>query len=174
MKTGNVLLAAAAGTAAMTGFSYFLSAKKDKEFKEPKLLGKMVNRAFPSIGKTSAELTGWMLHASMGLMFTIVYQQLIKELHFRRNLPNDIFIGVVNGVAGIIIWKLTFSLHPDPPKIHFSRFYGHLILAHIIFSTTALSAMDEKSIYSKQRNLSDFNLDSITTKTGCRSVVQTW
>ena len=51
MKTGNVLLAAAAGTAAMTLFSYLVSRKKNKDFREPRLLGKMVYRAVPGIKK---------------------------------------------------------------------------------------------------------------------------
>lgn len=155
MKNGNVLFAAAAGTVAMTAFSYFLSKKKDKEFREPKLLGKMVYTAFPSVEKTPAEITGWVMHASMGLIFTLAYQQLLQKLRFRRDLSVEVFIGVVNGVVGITIWKLTFSLHPAPPKIHFSRFYQHLMLAHIIFSVTALSAMDEKSTNSKQKSVPD-------------------
>jgi hypothetical protein len=142
MKTGSVFLGAAAGTAAMTLFSYFLSGKKDKEFKEPKLLGKMVNRAFPSIDETPSQIAGWMMHGSMGLIFAFAYKELLEKIRFSRDLPDDIFVGVVNGVAGVIIWKLVFSLHPDPPKIDFSRFYQHLILAHIIFSTSALSTMD--------------------------------
>ncbi len=143
MNKGKVFAGAIAGTAAMTLFSYFLSGKKDKEFKEPKLLGKMVNRAFPSIDETPSQIAGWMMHGSMGLIFAFAYKELFEKIRFRRDLPDDIFIGVVNGLAGVIIWKLFFSIHPDPPKIHFSRFYQHLILAHIIFSTTTLSAMDQ-------------------------------
>ncbi len=139
----SILLGAVAGTAAMTLFSYFLSGKKDKEFKEPKLLGKIVNRAFPSIDETPSQIAGWMMHGSMGVVFALVYKELLEKIRFRRDLPDDIFIGVVNGVAGIIIWKLIFSVHPDPPKINSSKFYQHLILAHIIFSTTTLSAMEE-------------------------------
>ena len=142
MKTGNVLLGAVAGTAAMTLFSYFLSGKKDKDFKEPKLLGKMVKRALPSIGETPSEIAGWMMHGSMGLIFAFTYKKLLEDLQIRRDLPDDIFVGAVNGVLGVLIWKLVFSLHPDPPKIDFKRFYQHLILAHIIYSTTTLSAMD--------------------------------
>jgi len=142
MKTGNVLLGAVAGTAAMTLFSYFLSGKKDKDFKEPKLLGKMVKRAVPSIGERPSEIAGWMMHGSMGLIFAFTYKKLLEDLQIRRDLPDHIFIGAVNGVLGVLIWKLVFSLHPDPPKIDFKRFYQHLILAHIIYSTTTLSAMD--------------------------------
>ncbi len=142
MKKVNVLLGAVAGTAAMTLFSYFLSDKKDKEFKEPELLGKMVNRAFPSVDKMPAQIAGWMMHGSMGFLFAYVYKELLVNLQFNRDLPDDIFIGVINGLVGVLIWKLVFSIHPDPPKIQFSKFYQHLILAHIIYSTTTLSAMD--------------------------------
>ena len=141
-----VIAGALAGTAAMTIFSYFLSGKKDKNFKEPKLLGEMVNRAFPQIEKTPAKVAGWMMHASMGFIFTNAYVSLLRKIKFRTDLPDDVFVGVVNGVLGIVIWKLTFSVHPDPPKIHFNRFYQHLILAHIIFSTAALSALDENNL----------------------------
>lgn len=47
MKKSNVVAGAIAGTAAMTLFSYFLSGKKDKDFREPALLGKMINRVLP-------------------------------------------------------------------------------------------------------------------------------
>lgn len=143
MKTVNVLLSAAIGTAAMTLFSYFLSGKKDKEFKEPELLSKMVNRAFPSVSKTPAAVSGWLMHANMGFVFAFIYKEVMKKIQYRRDLSNDVFIGVANGIAGVILWKLVFSLHPNPPRIHFSRFYQHLILAHLIFSATTLSVMDE-------------------------------
>ena len=69
---------------------------------------------------------------------------MLKKLQSPPDLPNDIFIGTVNGVAGVIAWKLAFSLHPDPPKIHYRQFYQHLILAHIIFTVTALSVMSSE------------------------------
>lgn len=151
MKTEKVVLGALAGTAAMTLFSYLLAGKKSKNFKEPKLLGEMVNKVFPKAEKTGAQVSGWLMHAATGLIFAAVYRKLLQKADFRRNVPNVVFIGVVTGVAGIIIWKLTFSLHPDPPKIHFSKFYQHLILAHIVFSTTTLSFMDENNLPAEKR-----------------------
>jgi hypothetical protein len=144
MKKSNVVAGAIAGTAAMTLFSYFLSGKKDKDFREPALLGKMVKRVLPPSEKTVSEIAGWMMHGSMGLFFAWTYQRLPEIRKMYPDLPDDIFVGVVNGVIGVVLWKLVFSLHPDPPKIDFKRFYQHLILAHIIFSTTTLSVMDDE------------------------------
>jgi hypothetical protein len=144
MKRSNVIAGAIAGTAAMTIFSYFLSGKKDKDFREPALLGKMAKRILPGSDKTVSEIAGWMMHGSMGLFFAWMYQRLPEIRKMYPDLPDDVFVGVVNGVLGVILWKFVFSLHPDPPKVDFKRFYQHLILAHIIFSTTALSVMDEE------------------------------
>jgi hypothetical protein len=144
MKAKDILAAAAAGTAAMTIFSYFLSGKKSKDFREPALLAKMITRGFPETEKEFSKTAGWILHAGMGILFAYLSKKMLKKLQSPPDLPNDIFIGTVNGVAGVIAWKLAFSLHPDPPKIHYHQFYQHLILAHIIFTVTVLSVMSSE------------------------------
>jgi hypothetical protein len=58
MRKRNVVAGAIAGTAAMTLFSYFLSSKKDKDFREPALLGKMVKRILPGSEETVSEIAG--------------------------------------------------------------------------------------------------------------------
>jgi len=146
MKNKNLVVAAVAGTAAMTLFSYFLSGKKDKDFREPALLGKLVKRILPSSEKKISEVSGWMMHASVGFLFAWLYRRLPEIRKMNPDLPDDVFVGVANGVLGAIMWKLVFSLHPNPPEIDFKRFYKHLILAHMIFSTTTLSVMDEEAI----------------------------
>lgn len=143
MKTGNVLLSALIGTSAMTLFSYFVSRKKNMDFREPRLLGKMVYRAVPQMKKPQAKVAGWVLHCTTGLVFTIIYAELLKNKILKSDLPDGIVLGLLNGVAAVGIWKATFSLHPDPPQIHFNDFYKHLILAHVVFATTDLSMLDE-------------------------------
>ncbi len=143
MKTANVLLAAGCGTAAMTLFSYLVSRKKNKDFREPRLLGKMVYRAVPEIKKPEAKVIGWILHCTTGLTFTIIYKFLLKDTKFKSNIPDAVVLGLVNGIVAVGIWKATFSLHPDPPKIHFHDFYKHLVIAHIVFGTTTLLILDD-------------------------------
>ncbi|HEU5365913.1 MAG TPA: hypothetical protein VFU62_10285 [Hanamia sp.] len=143
MKTGNVLLAAACGTTAMTAFSHLVSRKKNKNFREPRLLGKMVYRAIPKIKKRQAKVIGWILHGTTGLTFAIIYDFLLKDTKLKSEAPEGVVLGLINGAVAVGIWKATFSLHPDPPKIHFDDFYKHLILAHIVFSTTTLMVLDD-------------------------------
>ncbi len=143
MKTGNLILAAAAGTAAMTLFSYLVSRKKNKDFREPRLLGKMVYRAVPEIKKSRAKVIGWILHCTTGLTFAIIYQYLLKDTKLNSNVRDGVVLGLANGVVAVGIWKATFSLHPDPPKIHFKDFYKHLVLAHVVFATTTLCLLDD-------------------------------
>jgi hypothetical protein len=146
MKTGNTLLAAFLGTSAMTLFSYLVSRKKNKDFREPRLLGKMVYRAVPEIKKPESKVAGWILHCTTGLVFTIIYAELLKNKKLKSNVPDGIILGLINGVVAVGIWKATFSLHPDPPQIHFKDFYKHLILAHVVFSTTDLCTLNQKEI----------------------------
>ncbi|HXR84225.1 MAG TPA: hypothetical protein VN722_07950 [Hanamia sp.] len=143
MKTGNVLLAAAVGTFAMTVFSYLVSRKKNKDFREPRLLGKMVYRAIPEIKKEDSKVVGWILHCSTGLAFTITYKFLLENSKLKSNVPDGIILGLMNGVTAVGIWKAVFSLHPDPPKIKFKDFYGHLILAHVVFATSDLCVLQK-------------------------------
>lgn len=138
MKTGNVLLAALVGTTSMTLFSYLVSRKKNRDFKEPKLLGKMVYRAIPEIKKPQAKVVGWCLHCGTGLFFTIMYKVLLDHTKLKSNLPEAVLLGVANGILAVGIWGTVFILHPDPPEIDFKKFFGHLVLAHVFFATPDL------------------------------------
>jgi hypothetical protein len=145
MKNGNIFLAAAAGTAVMTLFSYTVSREKNKEFREPRLLGKMVYRVVPEIKKPESEISGWILHFGTGLLFSKGYQVLLDHTKLESNLPEGILLGVAAGAVAVVIWKLTFSLHPDPPEIDFKGFYKHLMLAHIVFTAGALLILHKKN-----------------------------
>jgi len=142
MDAKNILAGAIAGTAAMTAFSYFLSDRKSKDFREPALLAKMISRAFPETERSFSKTAGWMLHGSMGILFAYLSKKMIRKLQSPYDFSNQVFIGAANGVTGVIGWKLAFSLHPNPPKIQFNRFYQHLVLTHIVFTLTALAVME--------------------------------
>ena len=142
MEAKNILAGAIAGTAAMTAFSYFLSDKKSKDFREPALLAEMISRAFPETEKAFSKTAGWMMHACTGILFAYVSKRMIRKLQSTQDLSNEVFVGVANGITGVIAWKLAFSLHPNPPKIQFNKFYQHLVLTHVIYTLTALSVME--------------------------------
>ena len=143
MKVTKVLLAALAGTTAMTLFSYVTSRKKNKNFKEPQLLADMVLTAIPQIEKPASGAAGWVLHYGTGLFFAAIYELLSNDDKIKPTLPYGIFIGGLNGAVAVLIWKATFSLHPGPPRIHFEDFYKHVILAHVIYGTITLCTLEK-------------------------------
>src|SRR5665647_1829838 len=117
MKVGNVLLASLAGTTAMTLFSYVTSRKKNKNFREPDVLGKMVYRVVPEIEKPLSTIAGWVLHGGAGLFFAAVYESLLKDTKVKPTVPYGLLTGGVNGAVALLIWKAKFRLHPYTPQI---------------------------------------------------------
>jgi hypothetical protein len=133
-----ILSGAIAGTSAMTLYSYLLSESKNKQFREPELLAILLKRLFPQINKRTTRVEGWMLHYSVGLFFTAIYDRIWRKTK-GPSLSSAFLLGSISGVVGISVWKKTFDLHPQPPLIEFKKYYGQLLVAHLVFGVfTAL------------------------------------
>ena len=135
------LLASIIGTSAMTFYSYLVSWGTDKNFKEPKLLGQLAER-FISGKSNDNKITGWGMHYLMGLLFAETYAPFWSLKENERNEKTGLVLGGISGIAAILLWKFTFTLHPDPPPIHFIRFAGQLFIAHLLFGLATALAFD--------------------------------
>ena len=111
-----VLLAGLVGTSLMTAFSYALSQKKKRNFKEPELLGLLLQKWRPSLKKEAANIAGWELHYAMGEGWAIFYLLLLKILNKKPAFYTAFLFGCFGGVVAVLIWKASFKLNPDPPK----------------------------------------------------------
>ncbi|MEX0967516.1 MAG: hypothetical protein WD077_09775 [Bacteroidia bacterium] len=135
---GKILIASLTGTAFMTLFSYSISRKDKKQYREPELLnhltGKISRGLF--IPKEKHPL-GYILHLLVGMGFTTAYWAVWRSTKIDPHWDNAMIFGAFSGVAGIIIWEINFKLHPDPPEIDKRNYYIQLMIAHIIFGTTA-------------------------------------
>lgn len=118
----------------MTAFSYAVSHSKDEDFKEPELLNLFIERLHDDIERKNNKAVGWILHYSMGGLWTCVYALLRNKLVTKPSLLRDLAFGVVSGVLGTLIWKWLFRRHPHPPHVRHKQFYVHLFIAHIIFA----------------------------------------
>jgi len=121
-------------TLAMTAFSYALSYFTSNKFEEPQLLNILLDRI------TSAEkrfynehIVGWSIHCLIGILFVIVYFLLKYFQILPQGILYDSLFGFCAGIIGVLFWSITFSLHPNPPKINRALYYLQLIPAHIIF-----------------------------------------
>ncbi|HSN48714.1 MAG TPA: hypothetical protein VLR29_08135, partial [Flavobacterium sp.] len=133
MQTDKILVTAIVGTSAMTLFSYLASESKNRNFREPEILGQLINRLPTRCSKESSQIAGWCTHYAVGLAFVVIYDKLWKKKKLEPSVTSGLLLGAASGLVGIGGWKVMFEVHPNPPVIKQKRFFGHLMLAHIVF-----------------------------------------
>lgn len=129
-----VLNSAIIATSAMTVFSYIYSSIVNRQFSEPELLNMLLTSwsSEPQVfSKTS--LLCWLIHYFVGLFFMVIFYFIWNQLKFEVSWTAGLLFDFLAGIIGVIGWHLTFWIHPNPPTLDFKHYYGHLILAHIIF-----------------------------------------
>ena len=143
-QIAKAVTAGTVGTTAMTAFSYMLSQQKDRNFREPRLLAGMMEK-LTTLNKDEATKIGWLVHYSVGIFFALVYQSLVEKRLIQANVKSGLVIGGITGLFGVAIWHLTRSLHPKPPRTNYRKFYGQLVVAHIIFGTITIILLRRKN-----------------------------
>lgn len=133
MERGKILLSGITGTSAMTLFSYWVSESKNKNFSEPEILSQLMKRFPTNITKTQADIAGWCIHYAIGIVFALMYYETWKISKTKPTIPSGALLGALSGLAGIAAWQITFAVHPNPPAKNLKKYFGHLLIAHIVF-----------------------------------------
>ncbi len=133
MKLMNIIAAGIAGTTAMTAFSYYASKAKHKNFREPHLLGKVAESALPEIEKSNANISGWITHYATGILFAALYSSILEINKKKPTFYRGLIVGGLTGIPAVLVWKTTLRLFPVKTPVNKKRYFGHLLLAHIIF-----------------------------------------
>ena len=139
-KLGKTLISGATGTSFMTAASALMSLIPKEEFREPDQLEKLVGRILPSFSPRAKVIAGWSAHYGMGMVFAAVYVDLWEKGQIDRSIRNGLVLGAISGLAGMLIWKATFKLHPLPPNNRKLDFYLQRIPAHIVFAVASTIA----------------------------------
>ncbi len=138
MNILRIALAGAIGTTFMTLYSYGVANKEQRQYREPELLNKLVDKAPINSSKISKKHpTGWLMHYAVGFTFSAVYDYIWRKTPISPTVKSSLVMGAISGVIGIMGWKTFFSAHPNPPKTHYKGFYMQLLVAHIIFGLFA-------------------------------------
>ncbi len=132
-----IVLAALIGTSVMTLFSYSLAYILDRQFKEPRLLNKLLDRSKFGEGKHISPVFGWFIHYGIGFLFAVAYHYIWKFTFVEPAVLSGSILGFCSGLIGIAGWSLLIKMHSDPPSIDFSKYYIHLMVAHVIFGICA-------------------------------------
>lgn len=133
-----ILFGSLIGTTLMTSFSYYLSRKTNRHFREPVLLNQLLFnfQLFEFIRKPISP--GWILHYTIGFLFVTGFHFFWKVTPVVPSLLSGSILGLVCGFIGVAGWHLMFALHPNPPSIELKKYYIHLVVAHIIFGLGAV------------------------------------
>jgi hypothetical protein len=137
MRILKIAAATLLSTSMMTWFSYRVSKKTGKQFREPQLLSLLIKRLIPEKSKLGNHADGWVVHYVAGLLFVLLYDQLWNNTGFKPTIKNGILLGALSGVFGGEVWRKVYQLHPRPPKNNFRQYYNQLVLAHIVFGLFA-------------------------------------
>jgi hypothetical protein len=125
-------------TTLMTIFSYVIGRLRNRQFTEPVLLNHMLY-SFRILREDQVEknLTGWIIHYFIGLLFLIAYYLIWSESRIDPTLRTAFMLGCVSGLVGIVGWSIMFRIRSAPPNIKVSEYFAQLFVAHIIFALTA-------------------------------------
>lgn len=135
-----ILSGAVVGTSLMTLYSYIVAGVRDKQFKEPVLLNKLVSRSVIYKGEVmTGGLLGWIIHYSIGFSFVVIYHFVWQWTPIEPSYLHGALLGAVSGLAGILGWKVMFKLNSNPPHIDIKEYYLHLMIAHVIFGLGAVA-----------------------------------
>lgn len=149
MKIIDTLAAGVLGTTAFTVFSYLVSKREHKNYKEPDLLGIMAYRSM-DMSKSQSEFTGWLSHYLIGVAFAGVYKLLINKTGMRSSLKNGFIAGAASGIPAIISWDTGLKIHPRPPRNRSREYYTQLFAGHIIFGVTCFLVFNAFEIRNKK------------------------
>lgn len=130
-------------TSVMTLFSWVYALIFKNNAREPELLGKLIRRMRPGTSKRNARAAGWVAHYGVGLLFAELYGQIWERTALNPDVRTGLVFGGLSGIAAILIWKFTLTIHPLPPAVNFAKFAINLFLAHLIYGlAAALSYQD--------------------------------
>lgn len=132
-----LILISIGATSAMTWFSYFVSKKFQKLYKEPVLLCTVFSELHYDLSSGSKRKLGWMVHYFIGFLFVVGYHIVWVKNILSVSLLSALLLGIISGVIGIISWVFIFKITRYQTPIDFKGYYIQLFFAHIIFALVA-------------------------------------
>jgi hypothetical protein len=133
MKTKYIIAAGLVATTAFTLFSYALSKALNKNFKEPELLGNMLDALEPAIDNDKAIFTGWVMHYVVGCGIAAGYSIMLKNTTLQPSVKNGLIVGAITGIPAVRTWDTFLKVHPMPPRTRSLNYYIQLVAGHAIF-----------------------------------------
>lgn len=129
------IVAGFVGTIAMTLLMYAYTHLSKKNTRVIHILGTMVTGGIDNTNNLNANVlvTGSIAHVSVGILFCFAYFLLWNWGVFDITVIDSIIVGTFSGVLAVIVWKLYFMVHQQPPQVPLLHYFAALFISHIIF-----------------------------------------
>jgi hypothetical protein len=114
-----ITIVSVAATSAMTLFSYIISEKFRKLYKEPVLLTLLLTKTKLKFSSQTKKILAWLIHYFIGFVFVLAYQLVWVNPFSDISIISGLLLGCITGVIGIIGWMLLFKIADYQPKINF-------------------------------------------------------
>ncbi|MDV6167163.1 hypothetical protein R1T16_01925 [Flavobacterium sp. DG1-102-2] len=150
MKTvEKIIIAGIVGTTFMTLYSYLKAKKEEQQYVEPIMINGLIDNSknLPELSDEEIHPAGWLIHYATGIGFVFAYRLIWKNALHKPTLGKMLIIGSLSGLTGIMVWKMLFRQHDQPPQNYRYGYYRQLFVAHIVFALAALptySALNDK------------------------------
>lgn len=139
MEILKIILATIVATAVMTSFSYYVSERFNKLFKEPILLNIILSALGAEMLPERKNAWGWAIHFMIGLLFVVAYHLIWHFTDIDPTWFTGLIFGIISGLIGIFSWFFLFKLPASPPKINYNQYYLQLLIAHILFALSVIT-----------------------------------
>ncbi len=135
-----LLVTAIAATALMSLFMHGMEYITGSDMRISNILGTMLTletgRNGTLSGSRRAQMVGVSTQYILGIIFTIIYWQLWNNGIGDTQASSVIFLAILSGIAGTVLWKIFLGFHPYPPAIRTNLYQLCLFGAHFIFAIT--------------------------------------
>jgi hypothetical protein len=139
MNLLKIFIAAFSATNIMTTFSYVLSTKYKKLFKEPVMMNFILEGVGIHLKGKGNTLGGWIAHYIIGFALVITYEAIWRYTVVPFGFVSGIILGIASGVIGIMCWRAIYltSIHEDVSR---RSYYIQLFFGHILFAVAVVIA----------------------------------
>lgn len=135
MELISAIAAGISGTFVMTMFMNLMSHLTGYDLRVPGILGSMITMKTKPSGKASRSSTtmtwGNIAHYVIGIVFAIIYQQILKINGMPFTWMNGLVFGFFAGIVAVIYWFTFIKLHPLAPAVKLKYYLISIFIAHI-------------------------------------------
>lgn len=138
------------GTFFMTMYMNLMSHLTGFNLRVPSILGSMMTMETKPSGRSSRSfntmLWGNIAHYAIGVIFALVYQQILYMNNTPYTFMNSLVFSCLAGIVAVVFWFSFLKLHPLAPAVKLPYYLTSIFIAHIILGVGIYAGFELMSL----------------------------